>query len=136
MIGARDRSSVRVLPSTERAFSIATVSQATYDALAGAAAGRLEALESDGFRPGEGPEAPRLDRRSLALVKIGALIALDAPPASYGIQIGNALESGMSAEDAVAVLRAIAPLVGAAKTVAAAPEIMLALGLELPETVG
>ena len=47
--------------------------------------------------------------RTFALVKIAALIALDAPPASYAWQVGNALNEGVSPEDMLAVLRAIAP---------------------------
>jgi 4-carboxymuconolactone decarboxylase len=80
-----------------------------------------------------GREGTGLDARTYALVKIAALIALDAPPVSYAWQIGNALEEGATPEDILGVLRAIAFQVGGPKVVAAAPEIMLALGLELPE---
>ncbi len=73
-----------------------------------------------------------LDGRSYALVKLAALIALDAPPASYVWQVGNALAEGATPEDLVGVLIAIAPQVGGPKLVAAAPELMLALGLTLP----
>jgi hypothetical protein len=38
-----------------------------------------------------------------------------------------------STEDVTGVLRAVAPQVGGPRVVAAAPEIMLALGLDLPE---
>ena len=71
-----------------------------------------------------------LDARSYALVKIAALIALDAPPASYVWQVGNALAEGATPEDIIGVLIAIAPQVGGPKLVAAAPEIMVALGLD------
>lgn len=74
-----------------------------------------------------------LDVRTRALVRIAALIALDAPPAAYASQVALAAECGASAEDVAEVLRAIAPLVGAPKVVAAAPEVMLALGLSLPD---
>ena len=74
-----------------------------------------------------------LDARSYALVKLAALIALDAPPASYLWQVSNALAEGATPEDLVGVLIAIAPQVGGPKLVAAAPELMLALGLTLPE---
>jgi alkylhydroperoxidase/carboxymuconolactone decarboxylase family protein YurZ len=74
-----------------------------------------------------------LDARSYALVKLAALIALDAPPASYIWQVGNALAEGATPEDLVGVLIAIAPQVGGPKLVSAAPELMLALGLTLPE---
>lgn len=74
-----------------------------------------------------------LDRRSFALVKLAALIALDAPPASYLWQVSNALEAGATPEDLIGVLIAIAPQVGGPRLVAAAPELMVALGLSLPD---
>ena len=47
--------------------------------------------------------------------------------------VADAVAAGASAEDILGVLRAVAPQVGAAKVIAAAPEIMLALGLSLPD---
>ena len=73
-----------------------------------------------------------LDSRSYALVKIAALIAMDAPPASYVWQVANALTEGATPEDILGVLVAVAPQVGGPRIVAAAPEIMVALGLTLP----
>jgi alkylhydroperoxidase/carboxymuconolactone decarboxylase family protein YurZ len=82
-------------------------------------------------------EASGLDPRTYSLVKIAALIALDAPPASYAAQVGFALEAGVEPEEILRVLVAVAPQVGLPKAVAAAPELMLALGLELDlEPVG
>ena len=76
-----------------------------------------------------------LDARGYALVKLAALIALDAPPASYLWQVSNALEAGATPEDLIGVLIAIAPQVGGPRLVAAAPELMVALGLSLPDGV-
>ncbi len=81
-------------------------------------------------------EATGLDARSFALVKIAALIALEAPPASYVWQVANALDDGASPADILGVLRAVAPQVGSVRVVSAAPEIMLALGLSLPDEPG
>ena len=81
-------------------------------------------------------EATGLDARTFALVKIAALIALDAPPASYAWQVTNALADGATPEDLLGVLRAVAPQVGGPRVVAAAPELMLAMGLALPEDEG
>jgi alkylhydroperoxidase/carboxymuconolactone decarboxylase family protein YurZ len=78
-------------------------------------------------------EGSGLDARTFALVKIAALVALDAPPASYAWQVGNALAEGVKPDEIVGVLRAVAPQVGGPRVIAAAPEIMLALGLDLPE---
>ena len=74
-----------------------------------------------------------LDARTFSLVKIAALIALDAPPASYLWQVANALDAGATPQDMLGVLRAVAPQVGGPRAMAAAPEIMVALGLELPD---
>jgi alkylhydroperoxidase/carboxymuconolactone decarboxylase family protein YurZ len=119
-----------------RVPSGAQIDESTYRALAGISAGKLEMLEGTlGLRE-EYRSVTGLDERSSALVKIAALIALDAPPASYGWQIANALEVGVTPEDILGVLRAIAPQVGAPRAVAAAPEVILALGLSLPEEGG
>ena len=74
-----------------------------------------------------------LDARSYALVKLAAIMALDAPPASYLWQVANALDAGATPADLIGVLRAVAPQVGGPRVVAAAPEIMVALGLARPE---
>lgn len=112
------------------------VAQATHEALSGISAGRLDAIESGLALREAALESTELDERTFALVKIAALIALDAPPASYAFQVTMAVEAGATAEEILGVLRAVAPQVGGPRVVAAAPEIMLALGLELPESVG
>ena len=76
-------------------------------------------------------DASHLDAKSFALVKIAALVAVDAPPASYMWQIGNAIEDGVTPEEIVGTLWAVAPQVGGPRVVAAAPEVMLALGVAL-----
>src|SRR4051794_18276771 len=112
---------------------MAAVAPETQDALSGISAGDLQMLENAvGLREAE-LESSGLDARTFALVKVAALIALDAPPASYAWQVANALDEGASPEDILGVLRAVAPQVGGPRVVAAAPEIMLALGLALPE---
>jgi len=111
----------------------AEIDSATRDALAGLAVGDLEVLEELlELREAE-QQKTGLDARTFALVKIAALVALDAPPASYLWQVANALDAGATAEDLIGVLRAVAPQVGGPRVVAAAPEIMVALGLALPE---
>ena len=112
---------------------MAVVAPDTHQALSGISAGDLNILDAAVGLRESSREATGLDPRTFALVKIATLIALDAPPASYAWQIGNALEDGVSPEDILGVLRAVAPQVGGPKVVAAAPEIMLSLGLALPE---
>ncbi len=105
----------------------------THQTLAAVSAGDLNILETAiGLRE-LNREGSTLDAKSFALVKIAALIALDAPPASYAWQIANALEEGVTPEEILGVLRAVAPQVGGPRVIAAAPEIMLALGLPLDE---
>jgi 4-carboxymuconolactone decarboxylase len=112
---------------------MAEIATDTHQTLTGIAIGDVDVLDAAiGLRE-LSRESTGLDPRTFALVKIAALIALDAPPASYGWQIGNALADGASPEDILGVLRAVAPQVGGPKVIAAAPEIMLGLGLDLPD---
>jgi 4-carboxymuconolactone decarboxylase len=111
----------------------ANIDDAMREALAELALGDPQLLgDALGLRA-EWQQDSGLDPRSFSLVKIAALIAIDAPPASYLWQVGNALDSGVTPEDLIGVLRAIAPQVGLPKIVAAAPELMVALGLTLPD---
>jgi 4-carboxymuconolactone decarboxylase len=112
---------------------MATVAPETHQTLAGLSAGDIQALGEAIELREEFREETGLDGRTFGLVKIAALIALDAPPASYMWQVANALDEGASPEDVLGVLRAVAPQVGMPKVVAAAPEIMVALGLSLPD---
>jgi 4-carboxymuconolactone decarboxylase len=112
---------------------MADVALETEQTLVGISVGDTDILETAiGLRE-LSREGTGLDARTFALVKIAALIALDAPPASYAWQIANALDDGASPEDILGVLRAVAPQVGGPKVIAAAPEIMLGLGLSLPD---
>lgn len=108
------------------------VDDATRNALLGLAVGDADMLrEAVDLREAE-QQSSGLDPVTFGLVKIAALIALDAPPASYLWQIANALDAGATAADILGVLRAVAPQVGGPKIISAAPEIMVALGLSLP----
>ena len=112
---------------------MAVVGAETHRKLSGISAGNLEILEEAVGLRELNREISGLDGRTFALVKIASLIALDAPPASYAWQISNALEEGVTAEDFVGVLRAIAPQVGGPRIIAAAPEIMVAMGLAIDD---
>jgi alkylhydroperoxidase/carboxymuconolactone decarboxylase family protein YurZ len=109
------------------------VDDATKDVLTGLALGDLQALETALELREAWQASSGLDARAFSLVKIAALIAVDAPPASYLWQVSNALDAGATPNEIVGVMRAIAPQVGGPRIVAAAPEIMVALGLSLPE---
>jgi 4-carboxymuconolactone decarboxylase len=73
-------------------------------------------------------EATDLDDESIMLVRLAALIAVDAPPASYLLNLGLAAEAGLDADDARGVLAAVAPIVGTARVASAAGKIAKALG--------
>jgi len=76
-------------------------------------------------------EASSLEPDELMLVRIAALVAIDAPPASYLLNLGAAGEVDVDAEQIRGVLAAVAPIVGTPKVVAAAGNIVRALGIAL-----
>lgn len=69
--------------------------------------------------------------RELMLARIAALIAVDAPAASYLANAGPAADSGVTADDIQAVMIGVAPVVGMPRVVAAAGNILRALGFEI-----
>ena len=77
----------------------------------------------------------RIDRRSHALVRVGALIAMDAAPPSYMSAIDAAEEAGVSRDEIVGTLIAVLPIVGAARVVSAAPSLGLAIGYDVGEAL-
>jgi 4-carboxymuconolactone decarboxylase len=111
------------------------VDEATRQTLSGLSTGDVDLLEESLQARRRWQEESGLDPRTYSLVKIAALVALDAPPASYLWQVANALDSGATPGEITGVLRAIAPQVGGPRCVAAAPELMVSLGLSLPEGV-
>ena len=50
--------------------------------------------------------------RELMLVRLAGLIAVDAPPSSYLLNLGAAVDSGLTLVDAQSVLVTLAPIVG------------------------
>jgi alkylhydroperoxidase/carboxymuconolactone decarboxylase family protein YurZ len=72
-----------------------------------------------------------IDAKTSALVRLGALIALDAPVVSYQSCITMALAAGATADDIVDTLMAVAPIAGGVRVVAAAPALALAIGYDI-----
>ena len=68
---------------------------------------------------------------ALLLVRLAALAAVDARPASYLLHIGPAAEAGITLEDAQNVLVAVAPIIGTARVMSAAINIAEALELAI-----
>jgi len=75
-----------------------------------------------------------LDPATLLLVRIAALVAVDAPPASYLMHVGPAVESGVRLEQVQDVLVAVAPIPGAPRVLKAARAITEALGIAIAIT--
>jgi 4-carboxymuconolactone decarboxylase len=76
-------------------------------------------------------EASGLDEQTLMLVRIAALVSVDAPPASYLLNLGAAGESGVDVDQIQGVLAGVAPIVGTARVVSAATKMVRALDLKL-----
>jgi hypothetical protein len=85
------------------------------------------------MRPG--PRSARWDDRSLdcrvefdpnalMLVRIAVLVAVDAPPVSYLLNLDAASEAGLGAERVRGVLAAVAPIVGTAPVASATGKIV------------
>jgi hypothetical protein len=72
-----------------------------------------------------------LSDEALMLVRLAALVAVDAPAASYLVNLGAGVQTTLTLEDARSVLIAVAPIVGAPRVVSAAGKITEALGLAL-----
>jgi alkylhydroperoxidase/carboxymuconolactone decarboxylase family protein YurZ len=71
----------------------------------------------------------RLDDKSLLTARIAALVAVDAPAASYLMHVGPAADVGVTVEQVQDILVAVAPIVGTPRTVSAAVKITEALGI-------
>ena len=74
-------------------------------------------------------EHSQLDQRTYFLVRLAALVAMDAAPVSYLINLGMATDAGVTLEDAQGMLVAIAPVVGTARVASAAGKVLRAFGL-------
>jgi 4-carboxymuconolactone decarboxylase len=78
-------------------------------------------------------EHPGLDPKSLALVRLGGLVAVGGAVPSYGELSDAAVSAGASTNEIVDVLVGLIPIVGLPCVVAAAPKIALALGYDVEE---
>ncbi len=78
-----------------------------------------------------GIEASSLDAQSLMLVRLAALVAVDAPPVSYMLNMEMAGDVNVDGEQIEGMLAAIAPIVGSARVASAGGKMIRALGIEL-----
>jgi alkylhydroperoxidase/carboxymuconolactone decarboxylase family protein YurZ len=70
-----------------------------------------------------------LDPQTYALVRLAAMVGMDAAPVSYLTNLGVAADNGLSLEKVQGTLVAVAPVVGSARVVSAASKMARALGL-------
>jgi 4-carboxymuconolactone decarboxylase len=85
----------------------------------------LEGMTADSI------EASSLDAETLMLVRIAALVAVDAPPVSYALNLEAAGELEIDPERVQGVLAAVAPIVGTARVASATSKIIRGLKVEL-----
>ena len=76
-------------------------------------------------------ERSGLDGDALILVRLAALAAVDAKPASYLMHVGPAVEAGVTIDQVQDILVAVAPIIGTARTLSASIAITEALGLAI-----
>ena len=78
------------------------------------------------------PEGPcQLDERNRCIGRVAAIVAHDGSVQTFRWTIGDALEAGITPDEIVGVMLAIAPLVGVARVVNTAPKVALALDYDL-----
>jgi alkylhydroperoxidase/carboxymuconolactone decarboxylase family protein YurZ len=76
-----------------------------------------------------------LDRKTQALVQLGALVAIDPAAPSYMRTIEEAHRCHATTEEIVGTLIAAMPVVGAARAISAAPKLGLALGYDVSDAL-
>ena len=79
----------------------------------------------------DGDAAMALDDRTSSLVRLAALVVVDADTPAYQCEVRDALAAGASPEQITAVLVAIARVAGSALVMSAAPKLALALGYDV-----
>jgi alkylhydroperoxidase/carboxymuconolactone decarboxylase family protein YurZ len=80
-------------------------------------------------------ELGELDPKTLALVRLAALISVGGAEPSYGAEADAAVDAGAKASEIVDVLVGVVPVVGLPCVVAAAPKLAMALGYDVDEAL-
>ena len=81
------------------------------------------------------PTLAGIDERTHALIRIGALIALNVSAPAYMESVTKALAAGASREEIVGTLITLLPTVGVARVVTAAPNLGLAMGYDVADAL-
>lgn len=88
-----------------------------------------------GGRPLAVGRGQALDAKTAALVRLAALLAVGAATTSCRVVVERARAAGATEDELVEVLVAVAPAVGAARVVGAAPRLALAIDYDVAEVV-
>jgi hypothetical protein len=72
-----------------------------------------------------------LNPRELMIARIAAMVAVDAPAASYALNVVPAAASEIDLDDVEGILVAVAPIVGTTRVVSAAANIAEGLGFAI-----
>lgn len=101
----------------------------TKERLAGIARGSATVLEQLTSMHLDTLRNSGLDEPTYHLVRLTALVAIDAAPVSYLVNVGQAAEAGVTLEQVQGVMVAISPLIGSARVASAAGKILRAYGV-------
>jgi 4-carboxymuconolactone decarboxylase len=82
-----------------------------------------------------GVASAELDPKTLALVRLGALVAVGGAAPSYGAEADAAVSAGATESEIVDVLLGVVSVVGRPCVVAAAPSLALALGYDINDAL-
>jgi 4-carboxymuconolactone decarboxylase len=100
---------------------------------------RLLAINDEHFAEesvtGVADESLRLDPKTLALVRIGALVAVGGAVPSYGAEVDAAVSAGATVAEIVEVLLGVVSVVGLPSVVTAAPSLAMALGYDINDAL-
>lgn len=100
---------------------------------------RLLALNDEHFvdecSRGTGLATTHLDQKTLALVRLAALVAVGGAIPSYGAATDSAVSCGATTAEMVDVLVGVVSVVGRPSVVAAAPSLATALGYDITEAL-
>jgi alkylhydroperoxidase/carboxymuconolactone decarboxylase family protein YurZ len=98
---------------------------------------RLLAINDEHFAEecvtGSGIKSFGLDPKTLALVRLAALVAVGGAAPSYGVEADAAASAGAMPAEMVGVLVGVVSVVGLPSVVTAAPALALALGYDVTE---
>ena len=72
-----------------------------------------------------------LDPKTVALLRVGASVAIGSPAVCLEWSAGRALAAGASQDEIADVLLAVVPVAGLGRVVSAAPDLAIALGYDV-----